>query len=187
MQVCSLLQTDNHASTPPLRFYRPDALPATRPTVSKHWRHWYPLNCKLNQKSLSEENYLNRLKTDKIMVMSLLAPFLANPLHNIIFSIRTGEIGERRGTKSSERERSGERVWQNTVKREWSERSQLERWAGVVGLEIDMSGDRIFRRSHCHAGHTPRTKRNHKFITRNSLDFTIGRFGCIVAMHQQES
>ena len=32
----SLLQTDNHASTPPLCFYRPDALPAAQPTVSKH-------------------------------------------------------------------------------------------------------------------------------------------------------
>ena len=36
MQVCTLLQTDNHASTPPLSFYRPDALPATLPTASKH-------------------------------------------------------------------------------------------------------------------------------------------------------
>ena len=27
MQVCTSLQTDNHASTPPLTFYRPDALP----------------------------------------------------------------------------------------------------------------------------------------------------------------
>jgi len=36
MQVCTLLQTDNHASTPPLSFYRPDALPAAQPTVSKH-------------------------------------------------------------------------------------------------------------------------------------------------------
>ena len=33
----TLLQTDNHASTPLLRFYRPDALPATQPTASKHW------------------------------------------------------------------------------------------------------------------------------------------------------
>ena len=38
MQVCTLLQTDNHASTIPLVFYRPDALPAAQPTVSKHWR-----------------------------------------------------------------------------------------------------------------------------------------------------
>jgi len=42
MQVCTSLQTDNHASTPPLTFlhhsvfYRPDALPAAQPTASKH-------------------------------------------------------------------------------------------------------------------------------------------------------
>jgi len=36
MQVCTSLQTDNHASTTPLCFYRPDALPATQPTASKH-------------------------------------------------------------------------------------------------------------------------------------------------------
>ena len=35
MQVCTLLQTDNHAA--PLSFYRPDALPAAQPTASKHW------------------------------------------------------------------------------------------------------------------------------------------------------
>jgi len=35
-QVCTLLQTDNHDSTPPLVFYRPDALPAAQPTASKH-------------------------------------------------------------------------------------------------------------------------------------------------------
>ena len=39
MHVCTLLQTDNHASTRPFCFYRPDALPATQPTASKHWRH----------------------------------------------------------------------------------------------------------------------------------------------------
>ena len=36
MQVCTLFQTDNHASTPPLNFYRPDALPAAQPTASEH-------------------------------------------------------------------------------------------------------------------------------------------------------
>ena len=37
MQVCTSLQTDNHASTPPLSFfYRPGALPAAQPTASKH-------------------------------------------------------------------------------------------------------------------------------------------------------
>jgi len=34
--ICTLLQTDNHASTSPLIFYSPDALPATKPTGSKH-------------------------------------------------------------------------------------------------------------------------------------------------------
>ena len=36
MQVCNSLQTDYHASTPPLSFYRLDALPAVQPTASKH-------------------------------------------------------------------------------------------------------------------------------------------------------
>ena len=36
MQVCTLHQTDNNASTPPLSFYRLDSLPAAQPTVSKH-------------------------------------------------------------------------------------------------------------------------------------------------------
>jgi len=36
MQICTSLQTNNHASTPPLSFYRPDALPVTQPTASKH-------------------------------------------------------------------------------------------------------------------------------------------------------
>jgi len=36
--VCTSLQTDNHASTSSLYFYRPDALPDAQPTMSKHWR-----------------------------------------------------------------------------------------------------------------------------------------------------
>jgi len=35
MQVCTSLQTDNHASITQF-FYRPDALPAAQPTASKH-------------------------------------------------------------------------------------------------------------------------------------------------------
>ena len=38
MQVCNSLQTGNHAGTSPLSFSRLDALPATQPTASKHWR-----------------------------------------------------------------------------------------------------------------------------------------------------
>jgi len=33
-----MLQTDNDAFTPPLVFYRPDALSAAQPTASKLWR-----------------------------------------------------------------------------------------------------------------------------------------------------
>jgi len=36
MQVCTSMQRDNYASTPPLSFYRPDALPVAQPTASKH-------------------------------------------------------------------------------------------------------------------------------------------------------
>jgi len=34
---CTSPQTDNHTSTPPLTFYKLDALPATQLTASKHW------------------------------------------------------------------------------------------------------------------------------------------------------
>ena len=56
MQVCTLLQTDNHASTPPLSFYRPDALPAAQPTVSKHWRD---LNITYNKRKINRETTIN--------------------------------------------------------------------------------------------------------------------------------
>ena len=48
MQVCISLQTDNHASTQPLSFYRPDALPAAQPTASKH------CSTRLNHSELAE-------------------------------------------------------------------------------------------------------------------------------------
>jgi len=35
--ICTSLQTDNHTNTSSLTFYRPDGLPDTQPTVSKHW------------------------------------------------------------------------------------------------------------------------------------------------------
>jgi len=48
MQVCTALQTDNLASTPPLKFfYRPDALPATQPTASKALKAHLPTNCEI--------------------------------------------------------------------------------------------------------------------------------------------
>jgi len=54
MQVCTSLQTDNHASTPPLSFYRLDAFSDAQPTVSKHWSHTNRSNqcmdCNINSK-----------------------------------------------------------------------------------------------------------------------------------------
>ena len=38
MQVCTSLQTDNHASTPPLSFLQAGCFPAAKPTVSKQRR-----------------------------------------------------------------------------------------------------------------------------------------------------
>jgi len=35
--ICTSFQTDNHASTSSLNFYRPDTLTDTQPTVSKQW------------------------------------------------------------------------------------------------------------------------------------------------------
>jgi len=49
--ICTLLQTDNHASTSSLSFYRPDALPATQPTASKHWRHVTVIQFKTGNKN----------------------------------------------------------------------------------------------------------------------------------------
>jgi len=38
MQVCTSLQTDTTRAPHCSVFYRPDALPATQPTATKHWR-----------------------------------------------------------------------------------------------------------------------------------------------------
>jgi len=48
---------NNHASIPPLSFYRLDAYAAAQPTVSKHWRHCYTMSM---QKYSQENNNYNR-------------------------------------------------------------------------------------------------------------------------------
>ena len=40
MQISTSLQTDNHATTHHSFFSRPDAIPATQPTASKHYRQY---------------------------------------------------------------------------------------------------------------------------------------------------
>ena len=59
MQVCISLQTDNHASTPPLEFFTDgwDALPATQPSASKHWRKNQKCWKILQLPGWCEENY----------------------------------------------------------------------------------------------------------------------------------
>ena len=54
--ICTSLQTDNHTNTSSLNVYRPDALPDTQPTASKHWR---PLQW------LQRDNTENVLETAK--------------------------------------------------------------------------------------------------------------------------
>ena len=36
--ICTSLQTDNHTNTSSLNFYRPNALPDAKPTLSNYWR-----------------------------------------------------------------------------------------------------------------------------------------------------
>jgi len=56
MQVCTSLQADNHASTPPLIFFRPDALPATQPTASKHKKTLRKFDAKFQYDASSRTN-----------------------------------------------------------------------------------------------------------------------------------
>jgi len=55
MQICTSPQTDNHASIPPLSFYRTLALPATQPTASKHWRQIWKFYLQIQY---SNDNYI---------------------------------------------------------------------------------------------------------------------------------
>ena len=49
--ICTSLQTDNQASTPPLSFLQAGCLPAAQPTASNHWRHMlYEENNLLSQR-----------------------------------------------------------------------------------------------------------------------------------------
>ena len=89
MQVCTLLQTDNHASTPPLYFYRPGALPADQPTACKHWRQTLNVNNQLNRGfifvSIRSNVSLNREFTFASVAI-LLWP--VPPVHVYHFSLR---------------------------------------------------------------------------------------------------
>ena len=55
--VCKSAPRSRQKTTPAIHrsvFYRPDALPATQPTASKHWRHWqHKINTKKTRADLS--------------------------------------------------------------------------------------------------------------------------------------
>jgi len=71
--ICKSFAPDNHASISPLSFYRPDALPTTRPTASKHWRQFNTFR-----------NYIMRiiiLLFDYFTCLHLLSEQPSSPLH----------------------------------------------------------------------------------------------------------
>jgi len=81
--ICTSLQTDNHFSTLPLSFYRPDALPVAKPTVSKHWRHkilyrwWvYFENVQTCQQHPVKENFTASFVLHMILVVNTIAGIL---------------------------------------------------------------------------------------------------------------
>ena len=97
MQGCTLLQTDNHARTPSLSFYRPDTLPAAQPTASKHWRQnayiglqyisqpfsshaetevWNMTSCYSNPLSLYQHSTFSRSPQQFKFAFSALTPFI---------------------------------------------------------------------------------------------------------------
>jgi len=70
MQVCTLLQTDNHHSV----FYRPDALPAIQPTVSKHRRQISKKNYSPKEKTQQKHLHTNRVFcfTQSVVTISIM-------------------------------------------------------------------------------------------------------------------
>ena len=56
MQVCTVLPTDTTPAHHHSVFYRPDALPATQPTASKHWRQKLTTTVAVKARSSSSSN-----------------------------------------------------------------------------------------------------------------------------------
>jgi len=83
-QVCNVLQTHNHTSTPPLCFFtgRMPYLPPNQvPTASKHWRHYRQTfnkyNYKISDVLKSKKSHVNkRQRHDKPILKCQLTTFL---------------------------------------------------------------------------------------------------------------
>ena len=71
MQICTSLQTNNHASTPPLSFYRPDALPAAQPTASKQWRDTETHHLQTDPRNATSFEYQQLLDWHLSLVISI--------------------------------------------------------------------------------------------------------------------
>ena len=90
-QVCTSLQTDNHASTPPLTFYRSDSLRAAQPTASKHWRHplwkveWKQLTDDMTSERRSEAT--QSASAECLATASLQAVCLCSLSYQIVFDV----------------------------------------------------------------------------------------------------
>jgi len=88
--ICISIQTDNNASTSPLSFYRPDALPAAQPTA---WKHCFLLNWKLKRTWLYyytiSQYYIHRcsllLQTEQYG-LSVSQRYLANTTEQSMYS-----------------------------------------------------------------------------------------------------
>jgi len=66
---------DNHTSTSPLKvFYRPDAVPAAKPTVSKHWRQYkqtfVTMTMKYNQTNLGQTTVQRPMRWHHLSILS---------------------------------------------------------------------------------------------------------------------
>ena len=83
MQVCTSLQTNNHASTPPLIFYRPDALPATQPCQSTEGKHAKKHKCKKSVKTSRQNKFTSNYfrQTSKCCGISNLCKTWQGVLH----------------------------------------------------------------------------------------------------------
>ena len=91
MQVCTSLQTDNYASTPPLSFYRPDALPAARQRrsteVTAHMNHIN--SCTLLSYSSLRYSVLSATHTVGMSHLPLLPTSTASVQYRVLISCPT--------------------------------------------------------------------------------------------------
>jgi len=75
--ICTSLQTDNHASTSRLSFYRLDTLPAAHPTASKHWRQKHCWTYIISYSVIFKQPCFHAAKNDRKLEVQWLLSFIA--------------------------------------------------------------------------------------------------------------